>query len=131
MSAFVVSDNHINYIVRFFQKSMDSIVVNGYVYKSDDIDDLDLMAQTLHNENCKSWNYRYHEKEPADDVKYDQFKFPSIDTLQVVKACDCLEYQSCEHPDYYKSSAYKIMAAIRGTAICKLPGYGELKWEIA
>jgi hypothetical protein len=48
----------------------------------------------------------------------------------VIKAADCLDYQSCEHPEWDKSEAKQLLDAIRAAAISKLPGYEEAEWAI-
>lgn len=50
-------------------------------------------------------------------------------TLQVLKLCAGLEYQSCETHDYRQSDAYIQLYWIRSTAIQSLPGYEQECWS--
>lgn len=52
----------------------------------------------------------------------------NFNMVQVLKSCDCLEYQSCENDDYEKSIAAKIINSIRTHAIHALPGYDDAAW---
>ncbi len=50
--------------------------------------------------------------------------------VEIIKACDCYDYQSCETPDWKDTEAYAIMQMLRKRAIYSLPGYEEAAWEI-
>jgi hypothetical protein len=51
--------------------------------------------------------------------------------VQILKLCDCYEYQACETGEaYYQSFAHAIIQAIRGKAWRRLPGYDEAEWTI-
>jgi hypothetical protein len=51
-----------------------------------------------------------------------------IDPVQVLKSCDCLEYQSCEHDGWEASEAKAFLEALRGSAWRSLPGYEKAAW---
>lgn len=85
MSAFICSDRHIATIAHF--------VANG------NLESAQLIADNLKRENIRSVNYRYNEKtraKPCDISDY--WKEASINDL--VCLVHCLDYQSCERPDY-------------------------------
>jgi hypothetical protein len=48
----------------------------------------------------------------------------------LLKAIDCYEYQSCEHPQWRTSDARAICAALRHRLIGELPGYSAAPWGI-
>jgi hypothetical protein len=45
-------------------------------------------------------------------------------------AIDCLEYQSCEHPEWEASWAARFLDALRAQLIGCLEGYDDAEWEI-
>jgi hypothetical protein len=52
----------------------------------------------------------------------------SVDPVQVLKSCQCYEYQACEHDAWEKSEAKAFVDALRISAIHVLPGYDAAKW---
>lgn len=129
MSAFVCNLHHINALTNY--------AVNNHYgsWKLDqEVKDFspDEIGQVLLDENVKSVNYRYEENSEPDKFTYKPI--PNFSTryppVQIIKGCDCLIYQSCEHPEYYKSLAYQLTQAIRELAIDRLPGYEAAEWEI-
>jgi hypothetical protein len=50
------------------------------------------------------------------------------DPVQVLKSCDCYEYQSCEHNGWPKSEAHAFIEALRARAWHSLAGYDDAKW---
>jgi hypothetical protein len=140
MSAFVVSRNHIIYLSTFAKRT------NVYPPKRPDGSsfDHDEAATLLWNENVRSVAYRYRESD-FDNLPGtigDTSPLP-IETLwisnawewtpetagRVLAALDCLEYQSCETPDYETTPAYEYLCAIRREAIRRVNGY-DGTWEI-
>jgi hypothetical protein len=87
MSAFICSDKHISTVAQYFF-AMDPAGAQSF-------------ANDLKRENILSVNYRYKENEPITPVRMseaDPLGFYSIDDIAGLVAC--LNYQSCEHPDY-------------------------------
>lgn len=124
MSAFIVSDNHIHAVVAA-AAHFDAYLPN---LKLRDIDDRQKLGQILVDANYESVNYRYKAKyEPP--VYRIRFTTPP-DPIQAIKAIDCLDYQSCEVPDWESTEAFKILERIKSAAIAHLPGYQEAKWSI-
>lgn len=86
-------------------------------------------------ENHLSVNHRYvkashiPEAIPDETFVYERPKL-IIDPVKVLKAIDCYEYQSCEHPDWKTSEAKAFCRALRGRAISSLPGYENSDWEV-
>ena len=104
MSAYICSDAHIATIA--WWASADHVVAQE-------------VADALKRENIKSVNYRYHEKtrfKKCDLSKADLGVLPA----EVLELVDCLDYQSCEHPDYKRGMLSVIRsAAIRAVAAAK------------
>lgn len=58
-----------------------------------------------------------------------QAVYGHLKAVDILKMCDCLEYQSCETDDYRSTLAFKLLDRIRGAAIHDLPGYDSAPWE--
>jgi len=153
MSAFVVSRNHIRYLVsaaadRNLTEIQDyplswSWEGEMHTLPFDDRAEQTWLGQMLWAENVKSVSYRYRDDETSElpgvveeaegGFQYGDHKPWSsspITPVQVLKACDCYEYQSCEHPEWKQSEAYAFIQALRERAIEALPGYDKAQWEI-
>ena len=99
MSAFICSSRHIATIATNYV----SLVGSG---------DTQEIADALLACNIASVNYRYDEETPIqpcslDDVATD-VSFPDL-----VALCECLDYQSCELPDYTHPLLEAITAQFR------------------
>ena len=127
MSAFVVSDRHIDALLTWVINTPEY----GAPQKLDGMtvyDQPGLIGQLLVDENHRSVNHRYDEK---DNHKYKFNRYPrTLTPVEVIKACDCLIYQSCETDNWKVSRAYKIIRDIRESAINALPGMEDAAWEI-
>lgn len=122
MSAFLVSDNHINTLVTFARlHQIQFFLNNGKMLSGRDPQKL---AEILKAENVRSLNYRYTEQEEAEPI---QFRLTNtyFTPVQILGAANCYEYQACECPDYFKSYAAKIISIIKEEAIRCLPGYAD------
>jgi hypothetical protein len=124
MSAFMCSDDHIIALAAYAVKSQ---------HVADTLDCLRFHVSTLHAENLKSVMYRY------EDIDPDTYPLPvatgkdlsaadGLSPVQIIKMCHCLDYQSCEHPEYEHSAACRIIREIIDVASFKLPGYDEAAW---
>lgn len=100
-----------------------------------DLEQHQRLGQMLWDENAKSVAFRYPgDRSPPGpigcDCQYsdDVPRFPRFDPVQVLKACDCYEYQSCEHREWATSEANAYIDALRGAAWTSLPGYEDAVW---
>jgi len=125
-----------------FRQAFSGIFNGKGVRELSDTQYADAVANLLYFENIRSVLHRY----PNDDLdsapgpidkpawirtgKWLQWQL-RVEPIDILKACDCLEYQSCETEDYRETSAYKVLELIRGSAISLLPGYEDAAWEIA
>lgn len=117
MSAYICSDRHIA-----------SIALWAAVESAGKLKDLLGMTQeiadALKRENIKSVNYRYREK--TRFKKCDILKVDVLPPEDIVTLCDCLDYQSCEHPDYKPG----MLAVIRASAFRASGGRKSDMWSI-
>jgi len=97
----------------------------------DSLDYPDLLATILYRENVRSVRHRYPNDafEALERLTIGGNGRQIADPVQILKLCQCLEYQSCETPDWEQSTAYKILQSIMSAAIGDLPGYKEAAWE--
>lgn len=129
MSAFICSDKHISAIVRW--ASRHNVIAHygnptrSLVFGAAEREAVEL----LYAENLKSVNYRYKEETAPEAAVY-LADAPDLSAVEVIKACRCLEYQSCEHPEWEASTAKRLLAVIINAAITKLPGYDAAGWSI-
>lgn len=136
MSAFIVSDEHINTIVSYFmdyRRDYRLWYSIGEQYGYMDEEAAPQVAHVLHSENVRSVNERY--SETASDETY-QFKLNrqaknQFTIGEIARAIDCLEYQSSESDDYYATDAYKIIRSMRKHLLNKIADReGVDLWEI-
>lgn len=105
------------------------------------------VGQMLWNENVRSVQHRYSDTPPtelpgwhADNLDawtYEEHRGgfgvsrkPGLSPVQVLSACACYRYQSCEHPGWKESEAAAFIEALERRAIGALPGYEDAAWEI-
>ena len=135
MSAFIVSDTHINALVRYASRHKLSVFFNrqlGFPFGKEQLkiyNNEQAIAQILLDENVKSVNYRYRDNEVMT-ITYDPGA-PILTAIQAIKAAQCLKYQSCEHDDFEESIAFKLIEAIISDAIPRLEGYESASWAIS
>ncbi len=119
MSAFVVSPKHIRALAQAVQGAR---CARETVYE---------VADILWDENVASVCHRYSEDAALYPKPEWTFGLPvPYSDVQILKAINCYEYQSCEHPGWQDSKARSICAALTAAVIHRLPGYSNAKWEI-
>jgi hypothetical protein len=84
---------------------------------------------TLLAENRRSVNHRYAEDEIESPYVFSPI-LGHLSAVAILKAIDCYEYQSCEHPGWESSEAYDFCQALRANMIRALPGYSDAAYEI-
>lgn len=125
MSAWVCSQKHINSIVRAAEAwGKRPSVFDPQALSWQEI------AEVLLAENVRSVNYRYGRNDPVPAIVYSP-RTPLRTALVILKACNSLDYQSCETPDWDTTRAYRILQQVKDYAIHSLPGYAKAKgWNI-
>lgn len=135
MSAFILAKKHIDTLVEAaLFTCRNSRKGFGFIHNGDYkvINDGDNIGQILVNQNYSSVNYRYNENKNPYEYHMEEIPLTiSMRPIQILKACDCYDYQSCETIDYYTTEAYAIVDGIRKNIIHKLPGYDKAEWDIA
>jgi hypothetical protein len=144
MSAYIVEENHIIYLVaaalsrRINRGSHGKFTWwNGEAKEISHYDPAGAaaFAAELWQENVKSVNHRY----PNDPAPIDLFTIApqkiddmlhgwDFEPVQVLKAISCLNYQSCEHPEWETSNAHAFLERLKNAAIASLVGYSEAAW---
>ena len=146
MSAFVVDRDVISYLVSAAQSrrvlgagSALSWHAKGVRHTLDFMDREGAagVGQMLWSENIASVMHRYPDDSRGelpgpigeDFVYSEHLRYTRpIDPVQVLKACHCFCYQSCEHEDWEESSAHAFVLALIHRACSALPGYEEAEW---
>lgn len=118
MSAFVVSEKHINSIMNY---ALSKNLVSS-------IDKAKKIGQKIWDENAKSVAFRYDEEK--ENLKYDFKKDSIISGVKIIKAVHCLNYQSCEHDGWEKSKVKSFLLEVINCASHYIQGYDEADWEI-
>ena len=101
--------------------------------------DVNRIGQFLISENVASVRYRYADSDPESMIP-DWTGLPYVlersratvrpTSVEGLKAIDCYEYQSCEHPGWETSDASAFCESLRRGLIAALPGYSEANgWE--
>ena len=121
MSAFVCEEDLFDALATYARLARISYYFNGNRH---DMQDAKRIAQVLLDENQRSVNYRYRETDAAPAYTYRLYS-GIMKPVQILKAANCLEYQSCETDDWDKSEAKQILEAIVAHAIRSLPGYED------
>lgn len=99
----------------------------------------DALGKMLWNENHRSVAYRYPDEQDGwlgtdhEDValyRYQHSQAPKLSAVGALKAIRCLDYQSCEHPQWEDSEAKRFLDVLTLNLISVLLGYADAAWEI-
>lgn len=130
MSAYVVSDAHINALVMW-------AAVHGASYSYNESSRVDFRgneqqcASLLHTANVESVNYRYREQgDYGGFVFRDYPEWRKLTPVVVLKLCDCFDYQASEVRNYRGTIGAQVIDGIRSHAIRMLPGYDAAPWGL-
>lgn len=134
MSAFIVDHAHINALVSYMvskQVSYWTGKTREYVTRNN----AEEVGRILLDENVRSVNYRYRDECDNDEKNQGStycfsYSLRPLSPVQVIKAVNCLVYQSCETEDWESTIAWRICQAIISHAVHDLRGYDEAAWEI-
>ena len=129
MSAFVCSKKHIS-AVAGYAVAKQVWLGTGSAKPTD----FGRIYKTLAEANVRSVCHRYADdtaENYADVLRAPRCGSVNHSAIEIIKLCDCLEYQSSEGDGWRESDAYRLLGNIRTAAINALPGYEEAKWAIA
>lgn len=132
MSAFLVNDHHINSLLTYANRERLYFWNNTTNQRADfaHVDELQHFAEVLQAENLRSLNARYGDPVLEPSINFEFVYQLRLSPVEVIKACDCYDYQACETADYRQTLAADIIDLIRTHAIRALPGYDEADWEL-
>jgi hypothetical protein len=133
MSCFVVPDFHVSALVSW-------AVAHGV-----DLDaSPDAVAHMLASANRRAFSERYAGRYDSELVPFgglDRSAGVDLAPVAIVKACDCLDYQTCDWSTWTDSDAFGYMCTIRRAAVAlaapagnrsasgrALPGYDAAAW---
>ena len=127
MSAFIVSETHIDALVTY---AVDRKVSFYFAHVRTEITahNAEEIGRVLINENVRSVNHRYRENKSMA-YRFKRFNTP-LTAVEAIKACHCLDYQSCETDDWESTKAFSVLRAIEASAMRSLPGYEKAPWGI-
>jgi hypothetical protein len=146
MSAYIVRKAHIDAIVTFavggqrrvgtVKRMAEDADQAKYVSSSDYTPSQ--IGAALWAENHASVDYRYSETTPVPAYVFRPKCHGGTCTkptrqltpLDVIKLCQSLKYQSCEHPGWEASFAHDFLNRVISAAIAALPGYDNAFWGI-
>ena len=153
MSAYIVSKSTIDAIVTYAVggthrvsncRPMPGDVRPGEYQRTTDYTPTQIGA-ALWAENARSVNYRYREDASALAYTYRPRLSASLPprgqptaalvartltAMDLIKLCQCLEFQSCEHPGWKGSFAQDFLDRTIHAAISELPGHQEAPWGL-
>jgi hypothetical protein len=127
MSAWVVSRKHIDLMVTVAVRGTRDGIVPPSKH------DPDALGAMLWAENVASVNYRYSESDAVEPYTWADPKYtPTAGELYA--AVRCYEYQSCEHPGWATSEAFRLCEQVGRIIRAKVPearevhSGGRAKW---
>lgn len=145
MSAFVVNKSHINAIIQaglnvqykpFTWYHEENGELKQYKLTSDTADEV---GQMLLDECVHSVRYRYEDSDLSDLpgpinaeylMPFEWKPFVRMPTpIEAIKLIHCLNYQSCEHPEWDTSNAHDFCQGLCHTLESQVPGYDDAPWE--
>lgn len=122
MSCFVVPDYHVDVLVSWAVLRGAPAFIEGLTPRT--------LAACLARANRAAYRARYGEQ-CEDPAPYRHPDAQRLSFTQVVKACDCLDYQCSDWPDWPDSVAQRALSRIREHAIrLALPGYDDAAWTL-
>lgn len=139
MSAFMVSNAHINALVTFITDHRIllpkwDVAPDAPAYAQANSGDEQAIGDKLIQANRESLVARYGESERLALQMNEDWVFKvtinAFKPIEIIKAADCFDYQACEVTDYNSTWAADVMSRVRATAIRQLPGYEAADWEI-
>lgn len=137
MSAYVCDRDHVLYLVMAWSEIEQK---HGKTYGCEELAG---MADMLMRQNVESVRARYPNAAPDElpgpcDAKQYLLPFDPLEmvdrwggdfqAVQVFKAADCYEYQSCESDGWEDTDAVKLVRQIADHYKSKIPGYAAAKW---
>lgn len=123
MSAFVCSDKHVLIVAKIIAEICEKPAA-----------DVLTIAEELRRENIRSVNYRYRERSRFPkgwETTPDYLTIAGLAPVDCAALIECLDYQSCERPDYAKSHAGKMLTKAKAYFDSIVPTWAKSNiWSI-
>jgi hypothetical protein len=150
MSAFICNPEHIGllaaYAVKYQGTHHDSAVIYPWRTAKGFDEDAANVARNLMKANIAGVAHRYPNDRDGQrpgpqfyDNELEQLaelwarhyhrNAPSVESVGILKMCQCFDYQACELPDYNSTEAAQQIDWIKGKAIRALSGYDDAPYE--
>lgn len=104
----------------------DATTYSGEEYSPTDL------GRMVWRENLASVQYRYADESDVwmESVELYEYRAPGcrVTVGDGMKALDCYEYQSCEHPEWEASEAHAFCRSLRLRLCSMVPGYSDGPW---
>ena len=133
MSAYLVDSKDFAVIAQYAFKSMRPLYYNLDSKTEIEVEDAPALAVLLAQENIKSLEHRYpgkpaggflsHKDQTVTDflaevsqkkiLPFSRHLQGRFNPAHIKRILGSYEYQSCEHPDYYKSDAYHVVRCLK------------------
>lgn len=114
MSSYIIDKEHIEQIVLYVYKLKGIDALNYYHDKERiQFNSMGEVAEELSKANCKGVNYLYNDNNQPynfNDLSISNLKIKN--PLQAIQLIRCLEYQSCDNPNYKNSLVNSILKTI-------------------
>jgi hypothetical protein len=132
MSCFIVDSHHIRALVSWAALHRVTYYMPAGRQHVETAGDGQRVAELLHRANLAAFADRYPREGAAlaEPFDYRPVAASWLPAIQIVKACDCLDYQCSDWTGWPDSEARRILRAIREKAIRMLPGYEAAAWEL-
>lgn len=119
MSAFIVSEKQVNYVISAWASHKAKQHCYMYVDHDAQID-----GQSIVNQNYDSVNYHYQENNKPYKYNFIQVE---TDVLQAIKFINHINYQCNETVNYNDSEVKELLDTMKNNLIYDLPGYNDLE----
>lgn len=127
MSAFHVSDDHINILLSWARKHNPIVRVGDVRFDLTQSEDYWRVGAVLRDANNASMYARYGDQ--PEDFLPKTVSVAHLEAIDIVSGCDCFDYQACEYDGWKNSGAKDVIDQIRNAASRRVEGYGRF-WEL-
>ena len=128
MSAFHVSDDHINILLSWARKHNPIVRVDHTRFDLTQSEDYWRVGAVLRDANNASMDARYGDK--PEDYLPKTVSVAHLEPIDIVSGCDCFDYQACEYSGWESSGAKNAIDQIRNAASRNITGYGR-RWQLS
>jgi hypothetical protein len=128
MSAFHVSDDHINILLSWARKHNPIVRVDHTRFDLTQSEDYWRVGAVLRDANNASMDARYGDK--PEDYLPKTVSVAHLEAIDIVSGCDCFDYQACEYSGWESSGAKNAIDQIRNAASRNITGYGR-RWQLS